>query len=105
MSDLKPCPFCGGDRIGVAFGIAGCRECLGQVVRDHNDQATEGWNRRAPSEETGPALSAREREFYETALKWGDWYNRNFTNEENWSEEEAELIRVYRALGDEGGTG
>ena len=57
MSDLKPCPFCGGDaytEIYIVEAAAGCRECQFKVTREHRPYEYDGlpkviaaWNRRA----------------------------------------------------------
>ena len=57
MSDLLPCPFCGGDaytEIYIIEAAAGCRECQFKVTRGHRPYEYDGlpkaiaaWNRRA----------------------------------------------------------
>ena len=57
MSDLLPCPFCGGDaytEIYIVEAAAGCRECQFKVTREHRPYEYDGlpnviaaWNRRA----------------------------------------------------------
>lgn len=56
--ELKPCPFCGSEKVGVAetaignyqniFFLAICNECGARTTlfRD-GDKAEEAWNRRA----------------------------------------------------------
>ena len=58
MSELKPCPFCGSERVGVAETAYGnymniwfftvCDECgaRSKAFRD-GDKASDAWNRRA----------------------------------------------------------
>ena len=58
MMELKPCPFCGSEKVGVAetaignyqniFFLARCDECGARTTlfRD-GDKAEEAWNRRA----------------------------------------------------------
>jgi len=58
MEELKPCPFCGSEKVGVVetalgnyqniFLFAICDECGGRtkLFRD-GDKAAEAWNRRA----------------------------------------------------------
>ena len=56
MSELKPCPFCGGEAkldvhkfgaLGDTFGIR-CSECQAQTRGFYNtaNEAAEAWNRR-----------------------------------------------------------
>lgn len=60
MSELKPCPFCGGSRIKVYpnpnkdlryLGIEqykiSCLHCAAQLYRAKKKEAIEAWNRRA----------------------------------------------------------
>jgi hypothetical protein len=47
VEPLKPCPFCGGFRVVVVFGIARCQDCWVKMDRGHNDDALLAWNRRA----------------------------------------------------------
>jgi Lar family restriction alleviation protein len=57
MTELKPCPFCGG-KVRRAIGLMGlnffrCKECGAVVSFDndyyntHKNEAIEAWNRRA----------------------------------------------------------
>ena len=59
MSELKPCPFCGGEaKIGrfMALHTVGCKECLAMMVSEFLDKtwskekAVEAWNRRVEDE-------------------------------------------------------
>lgn len=34
----------------------------------------------------------------EVVLEWGAYYDRTFKTEENWSQEEGDMLRAYRAL-------
>lgn len=53
MSELKPCPFCGGEagyestqhKYGVVHSIY-CEECGVETARLSRDEAIEAWNRR-----------------------------------------------------------
>ena len=47
------------------------------------------------------AMLERLAPFVAVALKWGRWYSENFPTEDNWSQEEGDLIRAYRALSTE----
>jgi hypothetical protein len=47
VEPLKPCPFCGGFRVVVVFGIARCQDCWVIMDRGHNDDALLAWYRRA----------------------------------------------------------
>ena len=64
MTDLKPCPFCGGDNLMLTqdgYGYWGV-ECLGRYCHayvsnakwacEHKEDAIELWNRR-PEDDTG----------------------------------------------------
>lgn len=55
MTELKPCPFCGGAAIQVGGGMVECSQCYANggtfvhVLGEHNDpdkEAIEAWNRR-----------------------------------------------------------
>ena len=72
MSDLKPCPFCGGDaytEIYIVEAAAGCRECQFKVTREHRPYEYDGlpkviaaWNRRAlPAVQSVTAHQAADR--------------------------------------------
>ncbi|MCK4820433.1 Lar family restriction alleviation protein [bacterium] len=48
MSELKPCPFCGGEEIvGTSFGVDGseyqCQSCGAAVGTDMWNQRADGW--------------------------------------------------------------
>ena len=69
MSDLLPCPFCGGDaytEIYIVEAAAGCRECQFKVTREHRPYEYDGlpkviaaWNRRAlPAAQPDPREAA-----------------------------------------------
>lgn len=69
MSDLLPCPFCGGDAYTETYIIeaaAGCRECQFKVTREHRPYEYDGlpkviaaWNRRAlPAVQPDPREAA-----------------------------------------------
>ena len=55
MTNLKPCPFCGGDKIleamqkpvsaGEYFMIK-CADCSCEITRTSRRKAVEAWNRR-----------------------------------------------------------
>lgn len=51
MSELKPCPFCGHDKIYVGiehvFYIALCSACSASVCGDTEIEAVDKWNKRA----------------------------------------------------------
>ena len=50
MSDLKPCPFCGGPANGVKimkFGAVMCDSCGYIIDRNSTKKAVEAWNTRA----------------------------------------------------------
>ena len=57
MSDLKSCPFCGGDYVQfieykAGYGTVGCGDCCfeypdSQVTTYPKAEAIEAWNRRA----------------------------------------------------------
>ena len=65
MAELKPCPFCGGNRLktpnGATIAFIGCRDCGAEICRMEGehfspydnpeklplDYAIEAWNRRA----------------------------------------------------------
>lgn len=59
-SELKPCPFCGGEAFVYYSGSPGngefseviCKECKCQTDRLLGDKAIEAWNRRAGEEAT-----------------------------------------------------
>ena len=67
MTDLKPCPFCGGTnvhvdmdyRVGIPVWVVDCNGCAtsGPVVNEAEGEAAavEAWNRRTP----GPKLRTR----------------------------------------------
>lgn len=59
MSEIKPCPFCGGAAMNLSHsscdccgkkytGIVGCTHCNAEVSHyDTDEQAIEAWNKRA----------------------------------------------------------
>lgn len=56
MSELRNCPFCGGEpKVGLFLGMYAvlCTGCLGAIIPPHGDrtwtkkEAIEAWNRRA----------------------------------------------------------
>lgn len=61
MSELKPCPFCGNEKIYICtddeteefFGVM-CTVCGGSIYPDKEteEEAIEAWNRRANEPET-----------------------------------------------------
>jgi hypothetical protein len=57
---LLPCPFCGGQELGVADNVVWCRACdgsgpdLGHCTGDEcRSEAIDLWNRRAPARQMG----------------------------------------------------
>ncbi len=77
MSELKPCPFCGGEAqtnevVGMSngnppfgWGWVGCQKCRVFMQYNHGErgkrQAVEAWNRRADEQQPG-AASANDRQ-------------------------------------------
>lgn len=77
MSELKPCPFCGGEAqtnevVGMSnenppfgWGWVGCQKCRVFMQYNHGErgkrQAVEAWNRRADQQQPG-ATSANDRQ-------------------------------------------
>lgn len=53
-TELKPCPFCGGDGgyANAGFGfIVKCRKCGSRIdVQNTTEEAAEAWNSRTPAE-------------------------------------------------------
>ena len=59
MTELKPCPFCGGERLleamqkpvgaGEYFMIK-CADCSAEITRTSKRKAVEAWNRRATND-------------------------------------------------------
>lgn len=56
MSELKKCPFCGGE--AIAFHCAGkylakCIQCQVEIVRSTREETDAAWNRRAQPDHSG----------------------------------------------------
>ena len=55
MTDLKPCPFCGGKAMSqrwyygedILGHIVSCEKCKIMITEDSEKEAVETWNRRA----------------------------------------------------------
>lgn len=45
---LKPCPFCGSDRLSLSARDVSCRDCKASVSGSDEYIACERWNRRVP---------------------------------------------------------
>lgn len=57
MTELKPCPFCGGEDLDVHVGVSvgrrhecvtiTCNDCVGSIYGGTEERAIEAWNTRA----------------------------------------------------------
>ncbi len=60
MAELKPCPFCGGERIEIKYirdstrAYLNCFDCgIEQKIYETKEKAIEAWNTRTPKEGGG----------------------------------------------------
>ena len=81
MSELKPCPFCGGEAKFVHIFenpdkcMVSCRECDGGIdaVFANEDEATAAWNRRAqPANEPLTLEQLRDELSHSDRWLWGE---------------------------------
>lgn len=58
-TELKPCPFCGGEEISEAYHkmfsmdvrcTIKCMNCMGEMTRSTKKKAEQAWNRRAKND-------------------------------------------------------
>lgn len=115
MTELKPCPFCGGEAVVrgsiVTYNHVACRKCNSAMIGDTKEEAIEKWNNRwmIPCEEgetkgywhTGTPTEDGEylvicqyvidNHYYREKLVWefenGDWKNKQRLTENNYIEE------------------
>lgn len=82
MSELKPCPFCGGEAELSEYGgpqyLVECPFCEAGTFtgRVSKDQAIEDWNARPPMQDCAKEMYAMlDRLYKESALVYGDDYD------------------------------
>lgn len=75
MTDLKPCPFCGGTDIRWFTNRVGCWRCMSQTAADTTEtwreDCAEAWNTRATLAPSDDLVAAA---IYDTIEGGGDCY-------------------------------
>lgn len=81
MNELKPCPFCGSENVGISLWLGHCcitcRDCLGGIAPAPDltkEDAVAAWNRRA-DEKVGKWIDIDDCITLECSLCKGQHYN------------------------------